>query len=411
MKVAVNYSAVAERDDNYLMPTYQPLAVQFSRGKGCWLSSADGDEYLDAIAGVAVTNLGHSPHALNQVLARQAEQLWHVSNVVEVPQQALLGQRLCALAGMDKAFFCNSGAEANETALKLARLHGSRRGITDPKVVVMSGAFHGRTLAMLSATDNPDVRRGFGPLVQGFVELEFNNCDALARLADDPDIVAVLLEPIQGESGVRIADADFMQALQQVARDKNWLLMLDEIQAGLGRCGQWFGFQLYGLQPDVITLAKALGNGFPIGACLAAGKAADLFTPGSHGSTFGGNPLGCRLALAVLDQLEQQQLAQRAAWLGEFIVSRLTLALQGLEAVREIRGQGLLIGIEFNRPLDGLAQLALQQEKLLINVTRKKVVRLLPALTMTEREACLLIERLVRTVSTYLHRETMDEII
>lgn len=392
-------------DDAYLMGTYTPQPIYFSKGKGCWLTTDDGIDYLDAISGIAVTNLGHTHAAINAALIEQTSKLWHVSNTVHIRQQQLLGEKLCHLANMDNAFFCNSGAEANETALKLARLHGHKKGIKNPLVIIMSGAFHGRTLAMLSATDNPNARHGFGPLVEGFLELPFNDMNALDNLGKNKkDIVAVLIEPIQGESGVRIASPEYLNKLSTMCSDNDWLLMLDEIQSGIGRTGSWFCYQNYNLKPDIITLAKALGNGFPIGACLASGKAASLFTPGSHGSTFGGNPLGCSVALEVLQTIEKDKVLTNVKDQGHRLLNQLKSELKNISQIREIRGLGFLIGIEFENNIDDI-QAAAMNNNLIINVTRHKTIRILPALIMSDEEIELLVSKLKKSIIDYFSIE------
>jgi acetylornithine aminotransferase len=392
-------------DDAYLMGTYTPQPIYFSKGKGCWLTTDDGIDYLDAISGIAVTNLGHTHAAINAALIEQTSKLWHVSNTVHIRQQQLLGEKLCHLANMDNAFFCNSGAEANETALKLARLHGHKKGIKNPLVIIMSGAFHGRTLAMLSATDNPNARHGFGPLVEGFLELPFNDMNALDNLGKNKkDIVAVLIEPIQGESGVRIASPEYLNKLSTMCSDNDWLLMLDEIQSGIGRTGSWFCYQNYNLKPDIITLAKALGNGFPIGACLASGKAASLFTPGSHGSTFGGNPLGCSVALEVLQTIEKDKVLTNVKDQGHRLLNQLKCELKNISQIREIRGLGFLIGIEFENNIDDI-QAAAMNNNLIINVTRHKTIRILPALIMSDEEIELLVSKLKKSIIDYFSIE------
>lgn len=368
-----------------LMNNYARQSIAFLRGDGARLWDEAGNEYLDAIAGVAVTNLGHAHPELAAVLAEQAGLLWHTSNLFQLPWQEQLAEKLCTLAGMEKAFFCNSGAEANEAALKLARLHGHRQGIAQPQVIVMDNSFHGRTLATLAATGNPAVQQGFGPLFPGFLRVPYNDLEAVRQLAaNSPEIVAVLVEPVQGEGGVRSADAAYLQGLKAVCKQHDWLLMLDEVQTGMGRTGRWFGFQQAGIQPDVITLAKALGNGFPIGACLAHGLAAGLMTPGSHASTFGGNPLACRVACAVIDILQRDGLVERTERLGRQLLAQLQQDLQGHPRVRNIRGLGLMIGIELDAPCTGLVERALQEQRLLITVTRGNTLRLLPPLVCDE---------------------------
>src|SRR5690606_12835521 len=324
-----------------LMRAYARQPASFVRGRGARLWDADGVEYLDAIAGVAVTSLGHAHPEVADVIAEQAGLLLHTSNVFSIDWQERLAERLCALAGMQSAFFCNSGAEANEAALKLARLHGHRRRVARPQVLVMGHPFHGRTLARLAATDSPASQQAFGPLPQGFVRVTHGDIEAVRQAAAvSPDIVAVWIEPVQGEGGIRVVGADYLRGLRALCDQHGWLLMLDEIQCGLGRTGAWFGHRHAGIEADVMTLAKALGNGFPIGACLARGAAADLFSPGQHGSTFGGNPLACRVACTVLDIMARDRLPQAAAALGARLLAGLQEALRGHPHILAIRGQG-----------------------------------------------------------------------
>lgn len=385
---------------SHLMRAYARQPVSFVRGSGARLWDDNGVEYLDAIAGVAVTSLGHAHPEIAAVIAEQAGMLLHTSNVFRIDWQERLGERLCALTGMQKAFFCNSGAEANETALKLARLHGHRKQIAEPKILVMENGFHGRTIATLSATGNPAKQSGFGPLLPGFVRVPYDNLDA-ARLAAEqsPGIVAVLIEPVQGEGGIRVASADYLRKLRALCDQHDWLLMLDEIQAGMGRTGAWFGHQHGGITPDVMTLAKALGNGFPIGACLARGAAADLFSPGQHGSTFGGNPLACRVACTVLDIMTRDKLHERAAVLGARLLAGLHEALDDHPHVIAIRGRGLMAGIELDRNCKELVGRALEEQRLLITVTRDTVIRLLPPLICDESQIDDMVVRIARLLS------------
>jgi len=383
-----------------LMSTYQPLALNFTHGLGTRLWDQDGREYLDAVAGVAVTNVGHSHPRLVAAISEQAGLLLHTSNLYSIDWQQRLAHRLTQLSGMERAFFNNSGAEANETALKLARLHGWHKGVEQPLVVVMDNAFHGRTLGTMSASDGPSVRLGFNRLPGDFIKVPFGDLGALEKVqqAHGERIVAILVEPIQGESGVQLAPPGYLNALRDLCSRRAWLLMLDEIQTGIGRTGQWFAFQHEGIVPDVMTLAKGLGNGVPIGACLARGKAAGLFTPGSHGSTFGGNPLACRVGCTVLDIIEEQGLLENARRQGEHLLSRLRAELADNPNVLEIRGQGLMIGIELKQPVRDLTLCAARDHGLLINVTRGKTIRLLPPLTIDGRE----VEMIVRGVSRCL---------
>jgi acetylornithine/N-succinyldiaminopimelate aminotransferase len=386
----------------HLMQTYARQPVAFVRGEGVWLYDENGDKYLDAVAGVAVTGLGHAHPVLAKALCDQAATLIHTSNLYRIPKQEALADRLCELSGLDKVFFCNSGAEANEAAIKLARLHGHNRGIENPAIVVMEKSFHGRTMATLSATGNRKVQAGFEPLVSGFVRVPFGDAEAVAKLADHHNIVAVLVEPYQGEGGVQIPESDYLDRLRAICDENEWLLMLDEVQTGVGRTGKWFGFQHSRSLPDVMTLAKGLGSGVPVGACLARGVAAEVFTYGKHGSTFGGNPFACTAALTTLAVMESDDLLGNATTVGNFIMDTLRNELGSVPGVKEVRGQGLIIGIELDRPCGDLVKLALA-EKLLINVTSDNVVRLIPPLVMNQEEAALLTDKLTALVWNFLN--------
>ncbi|MHB1529619.1 MAG: acetylornithine/succinylornithine family transaminase [Acidiferrobacteraceae bacterium] len=389
-------------DIGYLMGTYSRLPVAFARGEGVWLWDEHETRYLDALAGVAVCGLGHAHPAVRQAICDQAGSLIHTSNWYQIPLQEQLGQALCAVSGMERAFFCNSGAEANEAAIKLARLHGHERKIQNPSIIVMEGSFHGRTLATLSATGNRRVQAGFEPLVSGFNRVPYNDLDSVRQVGEhDNKVVAVLVEPIQGEGGVVIPDAGYLEGLRHLCDERGWLLILDEIQTGMCRTGKWFAWQHEHLAPDIVTVAKALGNGVPIGACLARGAAASLFQAGSHGSTFGGNPLAARAALAVIATLKQQKLDQRATVLGDRIVTGLKEGLQSRAEVRSVRGRGLMIGIDLDRPCKALMEIALGHG-LLINVTAEHTVRLLPPLILTNEEADEIVERLIVSVADFL---------
>ena len=387
---------------HHLMPVYEPLPVHFVRAAGSRLWDTQGNEYLDVCAGVAVTNIGHSHPRFTAALTEQLQTLIHTSNLYRISTQEELAQQLCELSGMERVFFCNSGAEANETALKLARLHGRRRGFSQPLVVVMEGAFHGRTLATLAATGNPAVHQGFEPLMPGFVRVPFNDIAALQALASGPSqIAAVLLEPVQGEGGIRLAGADYLRQLESLCRQQDWLLMMDEIQSGMGRTGRWFACDHAGIRPDVMTLAKGLGNGVPLGACLAHGKAAELFSRGQHGSTFGGNPLACRAGLEVIRIVRDEQLLSCAEVLGQRLLHGLQQALAGQPDVVSVRGLGLMVGIELTTPAPDLMLRALQEQRLLINVTRQKIVRLLPPLICSGDD----IDRIVAGLAALLCRQ------
>lgn len=383
-----------------LMSTYQPLALSFSKGLGTRLWDQAGREYLDAVAGVAVTNVGHSHPRIVSAISEQAGLLLHTSNLYSIDWQQRLAQKLVRLSGMERAFFNNSGAEANEAALKLARLYGWHKGIEQPLVVVMENAFHGRTLGTLSASDGPAVRLGYNKLPGDFIKVPFGDLAALEKVqkAHGPRIVAILMEPIQGESGVQVAPPGYLKAVRELCDRRAWLMMLDEIQTGIGRTGQWFAFQHEGIIPDVMTLAKGLGNGVPVGACLARGRAADLFTPGSHGSTFGGNPLACRVGCTVLEIIEEQGLLENARLQGERLLARLRVELADDPNVLVIRGQGLMIGIELAQPIRDLTLIAARDHGLLINVTRGKTIRLLPPLTIDEREVEMIVRGVGRAV-------------
>jgi len=369
------------------MNTYGEKAMTLVSGDGAWLVDSNGKKYLDALSGIAVCGLGHSHPAVISAISEQATHLLHCSNFFSIPNQQKLGEKLCHISGMSNVFFANSGAEANEAAIKIARLYGHKKGIKLPTVLVMDNAFHGRTLATLTASGNRKVQAGFEPLVRGFTRGHFNDIEGLKTIAENnPDICAILVEPVQGEGGVRIADADYLTKLRDFCDEQEWLLMLDEVQTGNGRTGKFFYYQHSGVQPDVVTTAKGLGNGFPIGACLAYGEASGLMQPGNHGSTFGGNPLACSAALAVVNTLEEDKLYQRATAIGDIIMQGLNKELAGLEHVKEIRGQGCMIGIELTKPCKSLYTQALEKG-LIINVTADSVIRLLPPMIMTDDQA------------------------
>lgn len=386
----------------HLMNTYSRQPVAFTHGQGCRVFDERGASYLDALAGIAVNTLGHNHLRLVQAIADQAGKLLHTSNLYRVLGAEALADRLAHLSRMDEVFFCNSGCEANEAAIKLARLYGHQRGIEQPAIIVMEQAFHGRTLATLSATGNRKAQAGFEPLVSGFVRVPFDDLAAIEHVAEhNPNVVAVLFEPIQGEGGINLAPPTFMQALRQICTRKAWLFMADEVQCGVGRTGLWFAHQQANILPDVMTLAKGLGSGVPIGACLAQGAAAGVFKPGSHGSTFGGNPLACTAALTTLAVIESDGLMAHAGALGESIRSGLREGLKGVAGVVEIRGEGLMIGVELDRPCPDLVKRALVAG-LLINVTAEKVVRLLPPLVMTDAEGRELVAILVPLIREFL---------
>ncbi len=385
-----------------LMNTYARLPVAFSHGQGCRITDTAGKEYLDALSGIAVSTLGHAHPELVAAIAGQAGRLLHVSNLFRVVEQEQLADRLTALSGLSEVFFCNSGAEANEAAIKLARFYGHKKGIESPAIIVMEKSFHGRTMATLSATGNRKVQAGFEPLVSGFVRVPFDDIEAVRAVAEhNHNVAAVMFEAIQGEGGVHLAKLDYQRQLRQLCDEQGWLLICDEVQCGLARTGQWFGYQHAGILPDVATLAKGLGSGVPVGACLAGGKAAGLFGPGNHGSTFGGNPLACTAALTTLDVIEQDQLMARAERMGELIRQGLRDELAGVSGVADIRGLGLMIGIELDRPCAELVKQGLEAG-LIINVTAEKVIRLLPALIFGEAEVRELVPKLAALIRKFL---------
>ena len=386
----------------HVMTTYGRQAIAFSRGEGSWLWDVHGKRYLDCVSGVAVSGVGHAHPRLVAAISAQAARAMHVSNLYEIPEQEQLAERLCALAGMDNAFFCNSGCEANEAAIKLARLYGHQRGVESPAIIVMEQAFHGRTIATLSATGSRKVQAGFEPLLTGFVRVPYNDLPALQQVAAiNPNIVAVLVEPVQGESGVHVPEDGYIPQLRRICDEKGWLLMLDEVQSGMARTGKWFAHQHLGIKPDVMSLAKGLGNGFPIGACLARGAAAGVFTPGKHGSTFGGNPLGCVSALTTLAIIEDEGLVERAGRIGQKIREGIAKNLAGAAGVKEIRGKGLMIGIELDRPCGELVVRGFDAG-LLINVTADTVVRLLPPLNLKDAEVQTLIDGVSGLIKAFL---------
>jgi acetylornithine/N-succinyldiaminopimelate aminotransferase len=387
---------------DHIMSTYNRLPIQFERGEGIWLWDSENRQYLDALSGIAVCGLGHAHPAVTRAISEQAGLLVHTSNLYGIALQEQLADTLCELSAMDRVFFSNSGAEANEAAIKIARLYGHSRGIDNPAIIVMEKSFHGRTLATLTATGNRKVQAGFEPLVQGFIRVPYNDLDAIRTVAaNSNNVVAVLVEPIQGEGGINIPDDDYLQGIRDLCHINHWLMMLDEIQTGMGRTGKWFAWQHSNVLPDVVTLAKALGNGVPIGACLARGRAAEMMQPGTHGSTFGGNPLACRAAIAVLEVLKQDQLLEHAASLGTHILAGFTAALSGLEGVAAIRGRGLMIGIELDRPCAELVVRAIEQG-LLINVTAERVIRLLPPLITTVKQADIIIKQVSDLIREFL---------
>jgi len=388
----------------HLMNTYTRQPVTFVKGEGVWLWDDEGKKYLDALSGVAVNGLGHAHPKLVKAISEQAAKLIHVSNIYQIAEQEALGNKLVKISGMDNVFFCNSGCEANEASIKLARLYGHNKGIENPEIIVMERAFHGRTMATLSATGNRKAQAGFEPLVSGFIRVPYDDLVAVKQVASRKNnVVAILVEPVQGEGGIHIpADMKtYFQGLRQVCDENGWLLMVDEVQSGIGRTGTWFAFQHTSIMPDVMSLAKGLGSGVPIGACVAKGIAAQTFTYGKHGSTFGGNPLASSAGLATLSAIEEENLRENAQKMGDLICEKLQVELQKTQGVVVVRNAGLMIGIELNRPCGEIVKMALKTQ-LLINVTAEKVIRLLPPLVINEAEALELVERLSKLIKQFL---------
>jgi len=387
---------------SHLMQTYAPNPVAFARGEGAWLWDVNGKKYLDALSGIAVSGLGHGHPVLTQAIAEQAKRLIHTSNHFVVPEQEAAAAKVCALAQMDNAFFCNSGAEANECAIKIARLYGHQRGIENATIIVMEKAWHGRTLATLSATGSRKAQAGFEPLMGGFLRVPYNDFAAIEKIGEsNASVVAILMEVLQGEGGIHVADNEYLRKLREICDRKEWLLMIDEVQSGLGRTGKWFAHQWAGIVPDVMPLAKGLASGIPIGACLAKGAAAKVFKPGNHGTTFGGGPLVSVTALTTLEVIEREGLVEHAGRVGELIMQSLKRELHGVSGVKDIRGKGLMIGIELDRPCGDIVRRGLAAG-LVANVTADKVVRLLPPLVISEAEAKELLSMLVPIVKAFL---------
>ena len=393
---------------SHIMPTYSRLPITFERGEGAWLLDENNNRYLDALSGIAVCNLGHAHPAVHRAICAQSEKLLHTSNIYKIAAQESLADKLTEKSGMDNVFFCNSGAEANEAAIKLARKYGHERGIENPAIIVMEKSFHGRTLATLSATGNSKVQQGFAPLVEGFIRVPYNDINAIKQaLVQNKNIVAILVEPIQGEGGINIPTADYLNQIRSLCDQHGLLMMLDEIQTGIGRTGKFLAFQHNNIIPDVCTLAKALGNGVPIGACLARGKAAHLLTAGNHGSTFGGNPLACSAALAVLATLDAENLIELARQKGQSIFDGFNKRLQGNKHIVDIRNKGLMIGIELDSPCAELVKSALQQH-LLINVTNETTIRLLPPLIIDEQQIKLLVDTVSTLIIEYTEKTAQE---
>jgi acetylornithine/N-succinyldiaminopimelate aminotransferase len=381
---------------SYLMSNYKPLDISFKRGKGCYLFTDDGEKYLDALTGVAVVNLGHSHDKIVKTIKDQAEKLIHTSNWYRIDNQETLGEKLCAASGMEKVFFGNSGAEANEAAIKLTRLYAHKKGIENPIIITAINSFHGRTMAALSATGNDNVKKGFYPVLPGFIHVDYNNIDQLKAITNNKNVVAVMLEPIQGESGVRIPDVNYLNEVQALCQKNNWLFIIDEVQTGMGRTGKLFAHQHDNLKPDIITLAKGLGNGYPIGACLARGEASQLFTPGTHGSTFGGNPMASAVAGSVLEIIEAENILDNVNTMSTFAKKLFLQRLEKSSKVTDFRIKGLMIGIELNKDPSSLLQKGIEN-KILINITGN-TIRLLPPLIINEIEVSELVDKVCNLI-------------
>ncbi|MDY6459104.1 aspartate aminotransferase family protein [Acinetobacter faecalis] len=399
----VTFAPVQTDQPSHLMPVFGRQQISFVRGQGSYLYTADGTEYFDALTGIAVCGLGHSHPAVTEAIVDQASTLIHTSNLFEVPWQTAAAQKLAEVAGMEEVFFSNSGAESNEGAIKIARKFGHMQGVANPKIIVADHSFHGRTMATLSATGNKKVQEGFGPLVEGFIRVPFGDIEAIEEAAiNHPDIVAILVEPIQGEGGVNTAPQGFsyLEEIRQICNQHNWLMMLDEVQTGNGRTGKYFAYQHTNIIPDVITTAKGLGNGFPIGAVMTQGRGVGVLTAGNHGSTYSGTPLGSRVVYTVIDTIQKENLVENAANMGAYIVDqfRQQLAEQNVT----VRGFGLMIGIELPKACPELVDVAREEYKLIINVTAGSVIRLLPALNIDKAQADQLIERIVKMVKAFL---------
>jgi acetylornithine/N-succinyldiaminopimelate aminotransferase len=390
----------AQYSEPAIMNSYARLPVSFVRGEGARLWDTTGREYLDALGGIAVTFLGHCHPKISQAISLQANKILHTSNLFHIQEQADLGVKFCAISGMDKVFFGNSGAEANEAAIKIARLHARAKGIKQPLIITAEQSFHGRTMAALSATGNAAIQKGFAPLLSGFVHVPYNDVAAMREYADNSDVVAIMIEPIQGEGGIIVPDKGYLKALRVLCDEQGWLLIVDEIQTGMGRTGQWFAFQHEGIQPDVITSAKALGNGIPIGACAAKGAAADLISPGTHGTTFGGNPFASKIGATVIDIINDEQLVAKAGEIGASLKKQLQQTLCSFDQVVDIRGKGLMLGIELDKVYVDLA-IKFLAAGLVINITGGgKVIRLLPAVILNESQVKKIVEIIHDVVST-----------
>lgn len=385
-KLAGKLNAKNKSRKNALMPAYSRLDTSFVKGSGCILWDQDGREYLDALGGIAVCLLGHSHAKISQTISQQSSALMHVSNLFEIPLQTELSRRFCDISGMDNVFFTNSGTEANEAAIKLTRLYAKQRDIKEPIVITAEGSFHGRSIGSLSATGNQTIKKGFEPLLSGFEHVPYNDIEAVEAYAGNPDVVAIMIEPIQGEAGIIVPDKGYLKRIRKLCDKHNWLMIIDEIQTGMGRTGKWFAFQHEGIRADIVTSAKALGNGYPIGACAARGQAAQLLNPGGHGTTFGGNPLASAVGLTVIEIIEEDDLVEQAAKLGLKLNLELQKQLSDLNSVVEVRGKGLMLGVELDRAFPDLAKHFLEAG-LVVNITAGgKVIRLLPSVLISDQQ-------------------------
>lgn len=387
---------------NALMKTYNPRPVEFLRGEGAWLWDVEGNQYLDALGGIAVCALGHCHPAVTKTICEQAGTLLHTSNGYHIGWQEKLAEKLTKMSGMQNAFFCNSGAEANEAAIKLCRLYANKREVINPQIIVMESAFHGRTLATISASGSRKVQAGFEPLVQGFIRAPYNDIPALKKIAENTqNIVAIMVEPIQGEGGVRMPDVNYLKEIRKLCDQHQWLMVVDEVQTGIGRTGAFYAYQHHGILPDIVCSAKALGNGIPIGACLAANVASDLFQPGNHGSTFGGNPFATHVAYTVIETIEKEKLVSQAAARGKQLLDGLKQALGQYKNIVDIRGQGCILGIEFDKPCAELLNIGLKN-RILFSVTATNVIRLLPPYIIDQQQVNLIIERIEKSIHEFV---------
>tara|TARA_R110002072_G_scaffold271965_1_gene432002 strand:+ start:27918 stop:29117 length:1200 start_codon:yes stop_codon:yes gene_type:complete len=394
---------MADSDDSrkVLIPIYNPLPIALSHGEGAWVFDYDGNKYLDTFSGIAVSVLGHNHPNIIKAITEQAKKIIHTSNVVEVPEQIALANFLNKITGMDQSFFCNSGAEANETAIKIAKLYGKKNNIKNPKIIIADKDFHGRTLGVVSASGNEKVQAGFEPLIPNFLKVPFGNIEAINKLSQQhDDIVAIYIEPIQGEGGINIPHSQYLNQLSEICDQNNWLLMLDEVQTGIARTGNWFAYSHNNIKPDVLALAKSLGGGIPIGACMTSGKANGIMQVGNHGSTYGGNPLCCHTSLAVLETIEKNNLCENAKNIGEYLIKGLKEKLKDLKSVIDIRGIGLMIGVELNNPCRDIMLIALKHG-LLLNVTSNNVIRLVPPIIINQKEADIIISKLSKIIEEY----------